>query len=137
MGNKLIVTAAPHITGADSTGRDWQLVQGENVVYNGVTYRPGSTGKSNAGNCSGGYGVHAQPFEALFGHQLADGPQQRLFGRFPVFLGAYFVVFHSVNKSYLLVTKLCYSKVTCKRKPSFFTIKTLFTLWLKRSTIKP
>lgn len=43
-------------TGADGTGRDWKLVQGENVVYNGVTYRPGSTGKSNAGNCSGGYG---------------------------------------------------------------------------------
>lgn len=43
-------------TGADSTSQDWELVQGENVVYNGVTYRPGSTGESNAGNCSGGYG---------------------------------------------------------------------------------
>ena len=43
-------------TGADSTSQNWELVQGENVVYNGVTYRPGSTGKSNAGNCSGGYG---------------------------------------------------------------------------------
>lgn len=43
-------------TGADSTSQDWTLVQGENVVYNGVTYRPGSTGKSNTGNCSGGYG---------------------------------------------------------------------------------
>lgn len=43
-------------TGADSTSQNWKLVQGENVVYNGVTYRPGSTGKSNAGNCSGGYG---------------------------------------------------------------------------------
>ena len=43
-------------TGADSTSQDWKLVQGENVVYNGVTYRPGSTGESNAGNCSGGYG---------------------------------------------------------------------------------
>ena len=43
-------------TGADSTSQNWELVQGENVVYNGVTYRPGSTGESNAGNCSGGYG---------------------------------------------------------------------------------
>ena len=43
-------------TGADGTSQNWKLVQGENVVYNGVTYRPGSTGKSNAGNCSGGYG---------------------------------------------------------------------------------
>ena len=43
-------------TGADSTGRDWQLVQGENVVYNGVTYRPGSNGTGNQGGCTGGYG---------------------------------------------------------------------------------
>lgn len=43
-------------TGADSTSQNWKLVRGENVVYNGVTYRPGSTGESNAGNCSGGYG---------------------------------------------------------------------------------
>ena len=43
-------------TGADSTSQNWKLVQGENVVYNGVTYRPGSTGEPNAGNCSGGYG---------------------------------------------------------------------------------
>lgn len=43
-------------TGADSTGRDWQLVQGESVVYNGVTYRPGSNGTGNDGGCTGGYG---------------------------------------------------------------------------------
>lgn len=43
-------------TGADSTSQNWELVQGENVVYNGVTYRPGSTGEGNAGNAGGGYG---------------------------------------------------------------------------------
>ena len=43
-------------TGANNTSQDWQLVQGENVVYNGVTYRPGSTGDSNQGGCTGGFG---------------------------------------------------------------------------------
>lgn len=43
-------------TGADNASRDWNLVQGENVVYNGVTYTPGTTGSRNQGNAGGGYG---------------------------------------------------------------------------------
>lgn len=44
-------------TGAGSQSiPGWTLVTGDTVVYNGVEYKPGTTGASNQGNCSGGYG---------------------------------------------------------------------------------
>ena len=43
-------------TGSDSTSEDWNLVQGDTIVYNGTSYKPGSQGKANQGNAGGGLG---------------------------------------------------------------------------------
>ena len=59
-------------TGADSTSQNWKLVQGESVVYNGVTYRPGSNGTGNDGGCTGGYG--GGPAAGANGRNGKDAP---------------------------------------------------------------